>query len=106
MIGNIEYNNQFFDYETGKGMFISIIHNVVILVYGTFLLTKTILSQKGVVRKKLSLIAVGLLGFAFAAFITSIVLPALNINSLSFLDIPLSLIFISLSAYAMTKYRS
>lgn len=106
MISNIKYNNQFFDYETEKGLFVSIIHNLVILLYGSFLLIKTISTQKGIVRKKLSLITVGLLGFAFAAFITSVALPSLKINNLSFLDIPLSLIFISFSAYAMIKYKS
>jgi len=105
MVKNILFNGSGFDYEMGTGSPLSLMFSIAIVLYGTYLLVKTAIKEKGLIRKKLFIITIGIVSYAILSFITSVLLPSIGMSSLTFLDIPESLIFISLLSYAMIKFK-
>ena len=105
-VKDIVINNNSFTYELGAGYVVVLFSTAAIILYGTTLLIRSIITQTGLVRKKLLIITAGIVSYVLAALLTVVLLPALNIIPYSLLDIPETLLFIVPAAFAMIKYKA
>ncbi|KKQ95086.1 MAG: hypothetical protein UT66_C0005G0015 [candidate division CPR2 bacterium GW2011_GWC1_39_9] len=83
--------------------YVYIAYAIATVFYAIFAITKATIKQKGLVKKKMSLIVAGITLFAISALTVDLLLPNLGIN-VSYLNNVSSLVFIGLSSLAMIKY--
>ena len=104
-VKDIVVSDNSFSYELGAGYAVVLLSTVAIILYGTTLLIRSVITQTGLIRKKLLIITAGIVSYVLAALLTVVLLPALNIIPYSLLDIPETLLFIVPAAFAMIKYK-
>lgn len=90
--------------NSGPGILIHILFAIAIITYGLYLLIESIIKEKGVIRKKLTIVTFGVTSYAILGLIIGAILPMININ-IEYLEIPLSLILTSSIAFVMIRYK-
>lgn len=85
--------------------FIHIIFTVSVSLYGAILIIYTTIKEKGLVKRKLSYIVLGLFTFYVTTLLVDIVLPALGLGEHQIITTTSSIFFLVFLSYVMIKFK-